>query len=993
MENLLKPVSTTYAIPGDNSDIFLVKQTEKILPQVSTTPPSKPGSVEEALKILRNEPEYDTVKSTLLFLVNRESGFDISQPSPLAAQVVHVIVSETALTYGTVLKESAKTQKAHGKKGKRKVSDLENLLFCLRSVTGLSAILLSLKQSIQKSKDTAKKAVGGFDAQERLSMLLELLAQVIDGPKVIATIATGILSSTESISRQRAIWSEFHGLIAGGKLLGIIAEAEDTINDLSKTVHARSRMSNGTLYSTWLAKNISHWVQRLSLDLDQSWKACAELLSRSLRLGHTALFIRELIMVLVLQSTENAANANSSRLQKLIDWLPSFDQKTFLLSSLTFITKEYLSSVITSVDDSRWWLSDASIVSGCAGLISMIVHTEESRINQVISWLTSSSGAGVGEGVSIRRAVLAVVAKSKSDIETVLEKSLQQFGDQLYIKHTPAMQQEVHAQVLLLAAGYVHRSKPMRLAKMMRSGAHLGLVSNRLSASSPRARFLGMIVGEALSGLVDKEDKKMDFKMDETKTSEAKWYKSLARVSDTVGSLDTLKSKAVFNTLKQAQPRKSKQPRNSEREALRGSSKIVAIEEVEDDSEELSDDDGLTAYAQPDSDAEDSDEDPTLITRNKPMAPVYIRDLITYLRDTENYDRQKLGLQTAGPLIRRKADFGTEVSSHAEELATLLVGIQDKYEMDKFLELRSQAMIAILIAQPLKMGQWLSKTFFDGDYSISQRASILITLGLGARELGGLSTDEMAKSPANSFPAKALPPSMQKTYGPRSIPSITAIDNLSTALSNTMIAPMAAELADKVTGPSILKVRTFSSRMSVEQKRKKPTTNAFAKVVADGFFFPLTGRFFIHLKAYGTTRSNITFEPYLLTLFLKTLSLLLHASGTFSISLPQMTAEFWDLLLSLRTQSIGDIGVVEALLFGFLTILETHADKKGLVDVHGRQMLETQEWVEGVFARVKGGSEEEDRVRMLAAGCLVRIRGVVEKYQALLMGDLASFPG
>ena len=84
--------------------------------------------------------------------------------------------------------------------------------------------------------------------------------------------------------------------------------------------------------------------------------------------------------------------------------------------------------------------------------------------------------------------------------------------------------------------------------------------------------------------------------------------------------------------------------------------------------------------------------------------------------------------------------------------------------------------------------------------------------------------------------------------------------------------------------------------------------------------------------------------------------------------------------------------MIEALLFGFLTILEINEDKRTLVESHGRQMLETQEWVEGVFGRVgAGGGEEDEKVRMLAAGCLVRIREVVEKYQALLMGDLASF--
>jgi telomere length regulation protein len=105
-----------------------------------------------------------------------------------------------------------------------------------------------------------------------------------------------------------------------------------------------------------------------------------------------------------------------------------------------------------------------------------------------------------------------------------------------------------------------------------------------------------------------------------------------------------------------------------------------------------------------------------------------------------------------------------------------------------------------------------------------------------------------------------------------------------------------------------------------------------------------------------------------------------------------MTSEFWDLLLGLRTQSIGDITVIEAILFAFLTIFDINEDKRRLVTENGRQMLETQEWIEATFGRVGvGGSEEDERVRMLAAGCLVRIREAVEKYQALLIGDLASF--
>jgi len=330
-----------------------------------------------------------------------------------------------------------------------------------------------------------------------------------------------------------------------------------------------------------------------------------------------------------------------------------------------------------------------------------------------------------------------------------------------------------------------------------------------------------------------------------------------------------------------------------------------------------------------------------------------------------------------------------------EELATLLVGLQDIYDISNFQDMRLQGMIAILISQPLKMGQWFAKTFFDGDYSLSQRASILTTLGVGARELGGFSAEDSNLTttkplPPTSFPSKTLPESMHKVYATPN-PGETVVDKLSTQLSRTMIAPMAASLADKLTGPDILKVRTFSSRMAVEAKRKKPIANALAKIVADGFFFPLTGHFFVHLKANGNSRKNVVFQPYLLTLFVKTLSLLIHASGPLTLSLSQMTSEFWDLLLSLRTQAIEDITVTEALLFAFMTILEINEDKRRLVEEQGRELLETQKWVEGVFSRVGGGNEEDEKVRMLAAGCLVRIREVVEKYQVLLMGDLANY--
>lgn len=228
----------------------------------------------------------------------------------------------------------------------------------------------------------------------------------------------------------------------------------------------------------------------------------------------------------------------------------------------------------------------------------------------------------------------------------------------------------------------------------------------------------------------------------------------------------------------------------------------------------------------------------------------YIRDLITGLRDTENFGRHKAALSAASELIRRKSNFGSEVSENTEELATLLFGLSDKYEIDGFQKMRLQGMIAVLVALPLQMGKWFSRTFYNGDYSVGQRASILTTLGLGARELAGFAKEDAALTGADIpherlFPTKKLPDKLDKLYASETAsPMHTLIKNL----EKSMIQPMAVEAADKLAGPNALKVRTFSSRMAVEKKRSKPIPNALAKVVADGFFFPLTSRWRIHLQ-------------------------------------------------------------------------------------------------------------------------------------------------
>lgn len=127
-----------------------------------------------------------------------------------------------------------------------------------------------------------------------------------------------------------------------------------------------------------------------------------------------------------------------------------------------------------------------------------------------------------------------------------------------------------------------------------------------------------MVVGTAISNLIDKPDKKMNFGMEEMNSSESTWYKSLTSVQDRIGSISSLKTPTAdklkeSETIPGSTTNRAKQP-------IEPISKIVHIEEVGSDDE----DDGLIPYEKPDSDEEDEDDDPTLVQRNKPIAPVLV---------------------------------------------------------------------------------------------------------------------------------------------------------------------------------------------------------------------------------------------------------------------------------------------------------------------------------------------------------------------------------
>lgn len=566
------------------------------------------------------------------------------------------------------------------------------------------------------------------------------------------------------------------------------------------------------------------------------------------------------------------------------------------------------------------------------------------------------------------------------------------------------------AQVILLAVGYLHRMDSELIFKLSRSSQYLHAVSNRLGASLPQARYLGMIVGTAISRLADAPDKAIRFDMEEMESDDAKSLMDLVNISDRLGNIEDLKLDLAVAEPAMRRPSETpiqKRSGTGKKVVNEHTSKIISIEEIVDDEEESDDD--LVPYEKPDDDPSDSDEDPTLINRSKPRAPIYISELVTALQVNDKPDTAELALKTAPGLIRRKIGFGTELSENIKDLASTLINIQQGMSKEGPQQLRLRSLIACLVAQPADMGPWFASMYFEGDFSLSQRASLLTTIGLGARELAGHSDDPVLGTDKlkASFPSQRLPGNLAAVYDP--------VNNLARLLEHSTLQPMALAAADKLTGPDVLKVRTFSSRLSVEkktaQKAKERQTRIpknIHKLLADSIYLPLCCRMTLVLSSRPNTNATTLFEPHIMRLLLQTLTIILSTLGPHALQLYTVTRETLLLLTGLHvmTKLSTDAVVLPALLQLLLTVLDLNITagniaEEQLVTDFGNMVSELVLWAGNLENMVRVPEMGQDDGGMpwtvLVAGVQVKWHEVGRKFQGRMIGlvgsDLDRFGG
>lgn len=411
--------------------------------------------------------------------------------------------------------------------------------------------------------------------------------------------------------------------------------------------------------------------------------------------------------------------------------------------------------------------------------------------------------------VAMIRAAI-VLARETTKLYHIVTQLFREWSNPINISTMALLNQQALTQLLIGATLSLTTDEAIRLSHTI---PFTEGISNRLLSTSTSIRELGTLVGEVYA---KRGGSNLEFGMN---YSGYDWWVGRDELGEIEPQICTEEEEKIKNVL------------NFDAETRNGADS----------------DDGEAKER--DSDDEDSEEevDP----------PYYLKDLLAYLM-SEKYPEVFSALENGGELITRKAKFGTEVPQYAEEILNAACGLNDKFSITKFSEMRQSILNAVLIADP-HQAQTVVRMFITGDWSLAQRQSLLAAMAYAAYELASGNTP----SKGAQLPAR---------------------------LHNLFI--------------------TDNEKKQLEGAAK-PSKNLFSSV-ANKFFFPL-------LAAQPPLRKS-SYDALVYAQWLRTLGLVVYQAYPTRF-MPEMVSEMWSLLSTLIKQSALHESVVLDSVYASLSMI------------------------------------------------------------------------
>ncbi|KAJ6547365.1 telomere length regulation protein-domain-containing protein [Mycena capillaripes] len=432
------------------------------------------------------------------------------------------------------------------------------------------------------------------------------------------------------------------------------------------------------------------------------------------------------------------------------------------------------------------------------------------------------------------------------------------------------------------------------------------------------------------------------------------------------------------------------------------------------------------------------EKDPTLgVGVKKVPRPVYLAQLGALIRpagglkvdESQLANEVEMGIDCAEELIRKKMGYGTELEENAVNLVYGLVGLQNNYELDGFSAKRQGALNALVACAPRTAAPCIIEEFFKNQYSTDQRYSMLNALALGARELASLSVPPTSVPQSRiAFPSKTLPIRLHQKYVEDSNPA-GALPQLLDDISREALNRDAEANVGKV--PELVRERRLRVQKpptvtEVERHRilhTPPSKNTtFNEVAAQYFVAPLINRFWLFFRdeqtreertahqngrqRYHGAGTGLILNPLVLSHFLATLAILVHASKNAPEWLAVIGPDALELAITLGTKPVSAMEADDEERKGFkskeASVLSTTLELAllvldGCLELDGGRalgldhtelLLSAGEWANVVFSRLEkgariegGGGVQEAKLKRAAAGVLLKVDSLTSRWR------------
>ena len=145
---------------------------------------------EDALQLLRSEPDTDSLLSTLKRISTVEGlqvGFDIRSPSPVGAQIVNAIVSSIVPTFWSALEEQ----------------DRDLITAALFNVAGINSVIARIQLLISQTKNSKAQ-----DHLPALRDVFDVVNSLFKGDDRVSMLWAGLWRSTQDKIKHDLAWKE-----------------------------------------------------------------------------------------------------------------------------------------------------------------------------------------------------------------------------------------------------------------------------------------------------------------------------------------------------------------------------------------------------------------------------------------------------------------------------------------------------------------------------------------------------------------------------------------------------------------------------------------------------------------------------------------------------------------------------------------------------------------------------------------------------------------